>query len=171
MAVADEIGLGVSVGVLVGVALGVTVAVSVAPITLVGVGVWVSVVVWVLVGVTLGVSVSLGGAVGIGVSVGVGVAVGVTGQPLSALPTAALSALPTAARISLIVMSPLWSASPAVHAERGSVPRAMFTSVMISSTVTSSHERGEPVHCFELLQVALTVQASVGVQDWPTPAA
>ena len=47
-----------------------------------------------------------------------------------------LRALFSAAMISLIVMSPLPSASPAVQAESGVLPRAMFTMVRSSSTVT-----------------------------------
>ena len=100
-------------GVLVGIRVGVLVAV------LRGVGVFT------IVAVDVGVRVEVGVAVGRGVGVRVG---GITPQPKSALFTPATS--------SLTVTEPLPSRSNTKQVATASLPKAMFTPLINSSTVT-----------------------------------
>src|SRR5579862_9813176 len=94
-----------------------------------------------VIGATDCVAVAVAVAVGVCVAPVVGVGVG------EACSTGHMPrALFTAWMISLIVMSPLPSASPGGHAESCALPRAMLTMVMISLTVTSPLPSQSPTH-------------------------
>lgn len=78
------------------------------------------------------------------------------------------SALLTAAMISLMVIVPLPLASPAGQAATFAVPRAMFTSVMRSSIVTSKTLLQSPTHVFGVAvtdDVGVVVALRLGVAD------
>jgi hypothetical protein len=95
----------------------------------------------------------------IGVLVGAWVAVAV-GDP----PGQPFSALFTAVRISSIVIWPLWLASPAVHVATPALPRAMFTMVSSSSTVTERSLWQSPGHLGAGVAVGVSVGVPVGVR-------
>jgi hypothetical protein len=91
-------------------------------------------------GVRVGVTVGRGVAERDGVMLGVGVAVRVE------VATQPLSALFTAVRISSTVIWPSSLISPMSQSDTGALPRAMFTIVSSSSTVTCSSLLQSPQH-------------------------
>jgi hypothetical protein len=74
-----------------------------------------------------------------------------------------VSADPTAVMISFTVMSPLLSASPLGHADNGAFPRAMFTMMISSFTVTVPLPSQSPVHASIIVAVGTGILVGVGL--------